>query len=461
MKRFLLCAALLFTAAHINAQVTVYPGEKLSAVKDMNAVNNAPIIGKKAQTRSNLETFKAARIPYVRPHDAALSSTYGGPHCIDISGIFSNFDADVNSPESYDFTITDKYIESVYTGGAQMFFRLGQSIENAAKKYNVYPPKDYRKWAQICEHIILHYNEGWTDGYHYGIKYWEIWNEADLDKREKDWKYAPRNWGGSPQEFFKFYETAAKYLKKRFPSLMIGGPALCENLDWAEDFFIYMESHKVPMDFFSWHCYTNTPEKIKEKANIIHGLMKKYGYGSAESILDEWNYLRDWKDNFTYTVEQVRGIKGGAFCAAVMATAQKEGIDMLMYYDVRPSTSFCGLFNMVSLKPQPAYYAFYLWSRLRDYGNVVRSSVPEEEKDLYAVAAEDEKGNIAVMACRFNDDDNVSAPKVVTISGLRDGKYFAHITDDVRSFTEIPVEVKDGEAHVVMQPQSFVFIEIR
>ena len=121
----------------------------------------------------------------MRPHDAALSSTYGGPHCIDISGIFSNFDADVNSPESYDFTITDKYIESVYTGGAQMFFRLGQSIENAAKKYNVYPPKDYRKWAQICEHIILHYNEGWTDGYHYGIKYWEIWNEADLDKGRK------------------------------------------------------------------------------------------------------------------------------------------------------------------------------------------------------------------------------------------------------------------------------------
>ena len=26
------------------------------------------------------------------------------------------------------------------------------------------PPKDYAKWARICEHVVRHYNEGWGWG---------------------------------------------------------------------------------------------------------------------------------------------------------------------------------------------------------------------------------------------------------------------------------------------------------
>ena len=66
--------------------------------------------------------------------------------------------------------------------GTKPFYRLGQSIEHQTKKYGIYPPKDFKKWAKICEHIIRHYNEGWANGYRMGIEYWEIWNEADLDQ---------------------------------------------------------------------------------------------------------------------------------------------------------------------------------------------------------------------------------------------------------------------------------------
>ncbi len=27
------------------------------------------------------------------------------------------------------------------------------------------PPKDFKKWAVICEHIIRHYDENWANGY--------------------------------------------------------------------------------------------------------------------------------------------------------------------------------------------------------------------------------------------------------------------------------------------------------
>lgn len=462
MHKYLIVTLLLLSVP-MHAQVLVKPGEEIRPIKPMNAVNNGPIVARKSQTRSNYESFKAARIPYARTHDTALYSGYGGHHSVDISAVFPDFEADVDSPESYDFKVTDKFISDVYSAGTEIFFRLGQSIENWAKKYDVWPPKDYKKWARICEHVIMHYNKGWAEGYHYGIEYWEIWNEADLDRDEKDWKNAPRNWGGSPQQFFEFFEVAAKHLHRRFPELKIGGPALCGSLEWAEDFLSHMKKHRVPLDFFSWHCYSNTPESIVAMSDKVDALLEKYGYSSSESILDEWNYLRDWSDNFVYTVERVNSIKGGAFCASVMSACQDAGTDMLMYYDLRPSTSFCGVYDAVSLKPQPAYYAFYLWSRLRDYPMQVKTCVDSGCKGIYATAATGEGKGLAVMVVRFNDDDNVSSSMQVEIkieSGIPDCTVYAHLTDDVHVFTEIPVEIKGGVATLLLAPQSFVFLEI-
>ena len=57
------------------------------------------------------EDYKAARIPYSRNHDSGVQGIYGGPFSHDITRIFPNFDADVNSPESYDFAVTDNYLK--------------------------------------------------------------------------------------------------------------------------------------------------------------------------------------------------------------------------------------------------------------------------------------------------------------------------------------------------------------
>ena len=46
-----------------------------------------------------------------------------------------------------------------------------------------------------------------------------------------------------------------------FPDLEIGGPALCENDAWADNFLKYMSEHKVDLDFFSYHLYTSTPQR--------------------------------------------------------------------------------------------------------------------------------------------------------------------------------------------------------
>ena len=184
--------------------------------KIMHAVNNGPVHKRHAkdQWSSNMETYMELKIPYARNHDAAFCATYGGEHTVDISAIFPDFDADPYNPDSYDFVCTDEYTLVTLDAGTETFFRLGQKIEHYIKKFNIFPPKDFQKWAVICEHIIRHYNEGWANGYNLNIKYWEIWNEPDLDRDDVAYK---RTWAGKKAQFFDLFEVAAKHLKKVLP----------------------------------------------------------------------------------------------------------------------------------------------------------------------------------------------------------------------------------------------------
>ncbi|MBQ2668665.1 MAG: hypothetical protein IJF56_08585, partial [Clostridia bacterium] len=163
------------------SKVHVNFGKTIGKIKVMHAVNNGPFVAGKDQTRGNQDDWQAARIPYARNHDASFFSGYGGEHTVDVHAIFPNFDADVNDPVSYDFPCTDLYLKQTIQYGTEPFYRLGSKIEHGVKKYGTVKPKDFQKWAEICEHIIRHYTEGWADGFHHTITYWEIWNEPDLD----------------------------------------------------------------------------------------------------------------------------------------------------------------------------------------------------------------------------------------------------------------------------------------
>lgn len=430
------------------------------SIKLMNAVNNGPVVSKNDQVRDNFQAYKNCCIPFARTHDAAFESSYGGEHTVDISAIFPDFSKDVNDPASYDFALTDYYLGNIRAAGTEVFFRLGQKIEHNSRKYNILPPSDYKKWARICEHIIRHYNEGWAGGFHWDIRYWEIWNEPDLDRDNEAWKINPRTWGGSTEEFFKFYSTVALHLKKQFSELKIGGPAIAHSEKWAADFLKYMSGHKVPLDFFSWHIYDTSPDSFVSKAGRIRKLLDENGYGVVESILDEWNYIKDWTGAFQSSINTIMSLKGAAFMAAVLQSCQDAPVDMLMYYDARPS-AFNGLFDYYTYAPLPSYYVLYAWNKLLRLGNQLPAE--SSDTDVYVTAASDGKGRTAILVSRYNDDNNVVEKKQVMLNLGENGcgEVTAHLTDSAHLYTEIPIKNESGTLEFTLEPDSFILIEVR
>ncbi len=382
-------------------------------VKPMHAVNNGPVYKfAPGQRITNIEAYMAAGIPYARNHDAAFYATYGGEHIVDVHAIFPNFDADENNPKSYDFTLTDEYLKVIDYAGTKTFYRLGSKIEHWPKKYGTLPPKDFAKWARICEHIIRHYTEGWADGFNYDIEYWEIWNEPDLHLDDSTHKTC---WGGTKAEFFEFYNIAATHLKKCFPHLKIGGPAASRDCEWADEFMAQLGD--APLDFFSWHTYQPTPEKIVQRAENMRARMKKHGYEKSESILNEWNYVKGWTgDEWVYSLKTEKNLKGSSFIAATMGLCQyKGGIDMLMYYDARP----CGMNGMFNTdfvnETLKGYYPFKMFNTLYQMKSAAEV---ENTDDVYTVAATNGK-KAAIMVTHYNDDEATEKKTVkVDIKGF-------------------------------------------
>lgn len=400
--------------------------KKAVSFKPLNATNGGPWHKRHVtdQYRSNLSDYKAARIPYSRNHDSNLGgSIYGGPYSHDITAIFPNFDADPENPDSYDFACTDESILTTLDAGTKTFFRLGQAIEHQIKKHGTIPPKDFKKWAVICEHIIRHYNYGWADGFNLNIEYWEIWNEPDLDPDDCTNK---RTWGGTKAQFFDMYETAAKHLKACFPELKIGGPALAWQLTWASDFLQEMRKRNVPIDFFSWHIYCTEPKAVTDKAERIKEMLNENGYRNTESILNEWNYIKNWEDKFIYSINTIIGMKGASFTMACMSAAQQSSIDMLMYYDTMQSP-FCGVFDFYTYKPLKGYYPFKWYGMFYDMDAEIKCETKVD--NIYTLCGIGKDNKTLTVITHYSDNDEAE-PQSFNVDFGRSGDYEVYLLDN-------------------------------
>ena len=376
------------------ANIKIDTAKTLGKIKPMHAGGQPPITGG-INFDQHMHYLTEAGIPYSRLHD--VGGAYGMNRFVDIPNVFRDFDADENDPASYDFTFTDLLLKALVDAGVEPYYRLGITIENLAsvKAYRTSPPKDYEKWARICEHIIMHYNEGWADGFHFNITYWEIWNEPDNNRVPSE------TWGGSMEDFFRLYDITARHLKKRFPNIKVGGYAssgfwaltkeVPEPLDkyllvFFEKFLEFVSKNKTPIDFFSWHSYENTKNTLIWEEYMTNKF-KQYGLENIENHLNEWD---------PYYLEFGTG-HHAAEIAAMMLAMQNRSPSMLCIYDMRINTApYATLFDVLRKKPIHGYYSMVAFNTLYKLKNQVE--LTSDTEDLYAVAASDGKRNALMIS---------------------------------------------------------------
>ena len=421
-------------------------------IKPMHAVNNGPTKGPRMFPLSgNFDAYREAGIPFARNHDAAFCASYGGEHTVDINAIFPNFDADPYDPASYDFACTDEYSRTIIEAGTEVFYRLGNKIDHRVKKYDSIPPKDYHKWAVICEHIIRHYNYGWADGFTWNIRYWEIWNEPENGRE---------CWDAPFEDFLPLFEITAKHLKGLFPELKIGGPAFATGgVDKKTEMFLtYMREHDVPLDFFSWHTYRSETAQYTKRILRVREQLDAFGYTETESILDEWNYIINWKDGLLDSKKAILGMKGTAFVSAVMAEGQRYPLDMLMYYDASMNSTINGLFNFYTNEKMKGYYPFWMFSKLYRLGAAVETATDSE--DIYVVAATDGESSAVMLTYFTNEEEAKNKTVSVNLQQNTKKEYATLLLDATHDAERVATaKMEDDTITLTMAPNTVVLLQ--
>jgi xylan 1,4-beta-xylosidase len=147
-------------------------------------------------------------------------------------GSTNAYTEDASGRPVYDWTITDRILDTDLQAGAKPFVEIGFMPEALSSKpepykptwipgdknpdYSVgwsYPPRNYAKWGalvhQWVRHVVQKYGRSEVASW-----YWEVWNEPDISY-----------WHGTAEEYDKLYDYAVDGVKRAMPEAKVGGPA--------------------------------------------------------------------------------------------------------------------------------------------------------------------------------------------------------------------------------------------
>ena len=393
----------------IDTSITIDCQQSMGRLRPLHGLNGGFLVRREF---INLSAYwDQMAVPVTRLHDMPWCAD----EVVDIHTIFPDMSKDPDKEENFSFKLTDDFIQPIITGKMELnadlrpdenpkteiVYRLGESIEHSRRKTYVHPPADVEKWSDICLGIVRHYNEGWANGYHDKIKYWEIWNEAENQN-------PPTQWTGTDDAYFKLYATTTRKLKAAFPKLKVGGPACGVQGEFAGDKFEpskylkgFMKAcveQDLPLDFFSWHTYSNNPAVFKYKAILLRKWLDQNGYKNTEMHLNEWNFSPPAGGEEFFN--RMGGVEGAAFSAYVLLSLQNSPVDVANYYsgDVNPY----GMFSAQAGAPKKVFYAFKAFRFLLNTSEIINTVDLFPGKSIVTVAKNDAKNEITLMLVNFN-----------------------------------------------------------
>lgn len=130
----------------------------------------------------------------------------------------------------YSWTILDRIFDTFHAVGLKPLVELGfmpKALSVHPEPYRhefpltpvnkiytgwAYPPKDYKKWAELVFQFVEHLRQRYGDT-EVRPWLWEVWNEPDIGY-----------WQGTREEYFELYDFSVEAVLRALPDATIGGP---------------------------------------------------------------------------------------------------------------------------------------------------------------------------------------------------------------------------------------------
>lgn len=186
-------------------------------------------------------------------------------------GSSNAYTEDAQGRPIYDWTVLDRIFDTYLARGVRPYAQIGfmpRALSVAPEPYQhawrpgfpynlitggwAYPPKDYKKWAELVYQWVKHCVE------RYGADevsqwYWEVWNEPN----------GAAYWHGSVEDFCRLHDYAVAAVRRALPGARVGGPDVAgHGGKFMEHFLQHVVSGKneatggtgTPTDFLAFHA---------------------------------------------------------------------------------------------------------------------------------------------------------------------------------------------------------------
>jgi len=251
----------------------------------------------------------------------------------------------------YNWKTLDAAVASIVKTGAKPLMSI------CIKPRALYPvidqdkvhPTDYKEWETLIEAMVRHYNGELG----LGIEYWEVFNEPDIGES-----------GGcpgrfTPEDYCTYYEHTVRAIKRASPAARVGGPALAWYKSPLMPALLELCSTKgVPIDFVSWHWYTNDPQDIVKSIVDVKALLAQHPKLRCETIIDEWNISLGW-DRIEHEYQP-------CFIAETTCQMLEAGLDRSCYYHIRDYHVDGEQFGRF-MSPEANRFMTYWWNVMPQY----------------------------------------------------------------------------------------------
>lgn len=384
----------VFRVKPTDVLITLSEGDVGQQIHPLLGVNAGPYPESAPDPGKDLtEEYQEFGITSVRTHD------YYGP--LDMAEMYPERTADPGLESSFTFIESDKRFKALMDGGFTPYFRLGDSWSNV----NPPSPDELANWVQAAVNVLRHYKEGQWNGFMSDFSYVEIWNEPDLKK------FWPEPL--TMNYFHQLYTSTALALHSALPNLKIGGPAFTmmnrdeEKMQMLRDFLDAVKTTGAPLDFLSFHMYTNDPGDYSAAMTDLQSILNEKGFKSTKLHCTEYN-----TSVRTAPAEEAADLRtnglGAALNTAGWINMQHAGVDRAYFYrgnefdrEGLPN----GLFTVSEGEPNTMAHAFRLWSEICRYTNMMETSVQERagSNSLTILAGTDNSGNTALLLANPTD----------------------------------------------------------
>ncbi|MEV4534110.1 xylan 1,4-beta-xylosidase [Asanoa sp. NPDC049518] len=318
----------------------------------------------------------------------------------------------------YDWTGIDRVYDTVVALGMRPIVELGFMPRDLASDPSrtvftyrgiISPPKDWDRWADLVSSLVRHLVD------RYGLDEvrdnwaFEVWNEANLSVF----------WSGTPAEYWRLYELAARAVKSVDPGLRVGGPATAA-VGWVDR----QLDVDAPVDFVSTHIYGSPPLDLRAITGDRPLWWTEWGVTATHG-----NEINDTVFAATFLLRGMRSAAGRIESLAPwVASDHFEELG-------RPPRFLHGGFGLLTVGnlAKPKFWALWLAQRLGDTAVPAELSGDGADSLVEIWTARDTAGKVGALVWNgtldhSKRDGDRSLDRTVTIrfEGVAAGRYEVH-----------------------------------